>query len=133
MIPYTVTIAAEEIDRELPGKLLQEAEGILAWLVEGAKRWYAEGLGRPPEIEAAVRDYRDEMNQIGRFLDECCIRLPNAQVKGRLLHLTYKKWADDAGEFALTETAFGRRMKEEGFPKRHSESGATYEGVGLRT
>ena len=73
LIPFTATIPPEEIDRELPAKLLDEAEGILAWIVEGAKRWYAEGLGRPPEIEAAVLDYRNEMDQIPRFLEECCV------------------------------------------------------------
>ena len=36
-IPFTVTIAKDQIDKELPGKLLGEAEGILAWAVEGAR------------------------------------------------------------------------------------------------
>jgi putative DNA primase/helicase len=42
-IPFTVTIPPEEIDKSLPRKLLAEAEGILAWAVEGAKQWHQNG------------------------------------------------------------------------------------------
>ena len=38
-IPFTVTIPKSEIDKSLPRKLLAEAEGILAWAVEGARQW----------------------------------------------------------------------------------------------
>ncbi|HYI92886.1 MAG TPA: phage/plasmid primase, P4 family [Bryobacteraceae bacterium] len=133
LIPYTVTIPADEIDRELSTKLTSEAEGILAWLVEGAKRWYAEGLGRPLEIEAAVQDYRDEMDQVGRFIEECCVVGDSFQCKARALHLAYKKWAEDASEYVITETAFGRRMAEKGLIKQHTKNGSVYEGIGLRS
>jgi putative DNA primase/helicase len=46
-IPFTVIIPPCEIDREMPDKLLAEAEGILAWCVTGAQRWHCEGLGKP--------------------------------------------------------------------------------------
>ncbi len=42
-IPFTVTIPTEEIDKSLPRKLLAEAEGILAWAVEGALEWRRNG------------------------------------------------------------------------------------------
>lgn len=39
LIPFTVTLDRSEIDRELPQKLMKEAEGILAWIVAGAVHW----------------------------------------------------------------------------------------------
>ena len=53
-IPFTVTLPQHEIDRELQRKLLGEAEGVLAWAVAGAVRWYRDGLVRPHEMQEAV-------------------------------------------------------------------------------
>ncbi len=59
-IPFTVTIPAKKLIAKLPAKLIAEAEGLLAWAVAGAVRWYREGLGKPPEIADAIREYREE-------------------------------------------------------------------------
>ena len=72
-IPFTVTIPAEEIDKSLPRKLLAEAEGILAWAVEGALEWRRNGLGKPPEVTAANDDWKAENDQLGRFIEDCCV------------------------------------------------------------
>lgn len=65
-IPFTVSISSEQIDKDLPAKLQAEAEGILAWLVEGARLWYQNGLGKPAEVEAAKDEWRAQMDQVGR-------------------------------------------------------------------
>lgn len=132
LIPFTVTIPQEEIDRELPSKLMKEAKGILSWIVAGAVRWHREGLGKPLEVADAVREYRDEMDQIGRFVEECCVAVEYASAKGRELYTSYRKWADESGENTITEMAFALKLKERGFEKRHTDSGARYSGIGLR-
>ncbi len=109
LIPFTVTITADEIDRELPAKLMAEAEGILAWIIQGAVRWHHEGVGKPPEVADAVREYREEMDQIGRFIEECCIIGEFASAQGRKIYVAYKKWAEEAGEHFVSETAFDAR------------------------
>jgi putative DNA primase/helicase len=131
-IPFAVTIT--EIDRGLPAKLKGEAEGILAWAVAGAVMWAKNGLGRPPEIEAATAEYRTEMDQIGRFIEESCVTLPTATTKGRQLYLAYKTWCEQAGEEnVVSETVLGKQMLEHNFEKKHGESGVIYRGIGLRT
>jgi hypothetical protein len=62
LIPFTVTIPKEKIDRALPGKLLAEAEGILAWAVKGARLWLEHGLAKPPEVEAFKEDVTSAPN-----------------------------------------------------------------------
>lgn len=133
LIPFNVTISPDEIDRELPTKLMAEAPGILAWIVAGAVRWFQEGLGRPPEVAEALREYREEMDQVGRFVDECCVVGSFATAKAREVYMCYRKWAEDAGESFVTETAFGRKLAERAFVKKHTEHGARYEGIGLRS
>jgi putative DNA primase/helicase len=61
------------IDRELPAKLRAEAEGILAWLVQGAKLWYAEGLGALPDEWMNVHSlWRRKENKFRQFVKDCC-------------------------------------------------------------
>ncbi len=133
-IPFTVTIPKERIDRELPDKLLGEAEGILAWAVEGARLWYAEGLAKPAEVEAAKEQWREDMDQLGRFIDERCIAGEGCRASASALYADYKQWATDGGErSSLTSTAFGTKLADRGFAKIHSERGAVYIGVGFRS
>jgi putative DNA primase/helicase len=44
MIPFAVTIPAEERDHELTEKLKAEWAGILQWMVDGCLEWQTEGL-----------------------------------------------------------------------------------------
>jgi putative DNA primase/helicase len=131
LIPHEVTIPAEEIDRGLTSKLM--AEGILAWALAGAVRWYEEGLGRPDPVERAGRESRDESDHLGRFLADACVGVEYGTVKARGLYLAYRAWCDETGEHTLTETAFGNAMKERGHSKDHSRTGWLYTGIGLRS
>jgi putative DNA primase/helicase len=131
LIPFTVTIPAEEIDRELPAKLLGEAEGILAWAVAGAVRWHREGLGKPPDVQEAGQAWRTESDQIGRFIDECCVIGDFAQARARILYSAYRKWAEDAGERSSTEVEFSNAMGRRGHAKRNTKSGMVYLGIGV--
>ena len=131
-IPFDVTIPKEQQDRELPAKLMAEAEGILAWAVRGAVRWYAEGLGKPPDVQQSGELWRAESDQLGRFIEARCVTLPNAQAKAHTLYLEYRQWAEEGGERVETESSFGRRLAERDFPKRRGNAGLFYQGVGLR-
>jgi|ERR1017187_1303523 putative DNA primase/helicase len=131
LIPFDVTILAVEIDRELPAKLLAEAEGILAWMVEGSIRWHTEGLGKPAVVESAGAEWRSDMDQFGRFIGECCVVGDFAQAKGRAIYSAYRKWAEEVGEQPVTETSFGNTLKERGFTKKHTKHGVVYQGIGL--
>ncbi len=132
-IPFTVTIPPEEIDKSMPRKLLAEAEGILAWAVEGAIEWRRTGLGKPPEVIAANNDWRAENDQLGRFIQEACVVGSAFSSKARPLYLGYRGWAEGAGEPPITETLFGRRLTARGFAKEDRRYGMVYMGIGLRT
>jgi len=131
-IPFTVTIPDAEIDKTLPRKLLAEAEGILAWAVAGAREWRQNGLGKPPEVVAANDDWRSENDQLGRFVEDCCVVSESLGGKARPLYECYRQWAEGAGENAITETLFGRRLKDRGFLKEHRRYGTVYTGIALR-
>lgn len=131
-IPFTVKIPKSEIDKGLPRKLLAEAEGILAWAVEGAKEWRRVGLDKPAEIAAANDDWKAENDQLGRFIVECCAVADSFSGKARPLYECYRQWAEGAGENAISETLFGKRLKDRGFSKEHRRHGTVYVGIAMR-
>lgn len=66
----------EPVDRELRARVLghKAQEAVLAWLVEGAQAWIANGqqLAPLPEaIESATREWREGCDLIAAFLSEC--------------------------------------------------------------
>jgi putative DNA primase/helicase len=71
LVPWTVTIPDDERDDSLALKLQAEAPGILRWIVDGAKRFHADGGFRPPEVVRAATDqYRKDEDIVGRFVRE---------------------------------------------------------------
>ena len=50
-----------------------QQEQLLNWLVQGAVKWYAEGLGEQPQAaKDAFNNYFTENDKLGQFLDNCC-------------------------------------------------------------
>ena len=98
-----------------------EAPGILAWAVEGFRRWRAEGLGDPPDVVAARRDWRDENDPLKDFIEERCevdLKNPNLFTENPALWKAYETWAHDNGEkFTLSRTAFGLELERRGLVK----------------
>ncbi len=130
-IPFTVRIPDDQIDRELPNKLRQEAEGILAWAVEGARLWHESGLPKPPEVAAANEEWRKESDQLGRFIEERCVVADNLRTPASRLYSAYKGWAEDSGERVMPEKSFGTKMPSRGFSKDRTKRGQVYVGIGV--
>lgn len=133
MIPFAVTIPAEEVDKALPEKLKAEYPGILNWAIEGCMKWQEKGLGIPAEVAAATDSYRNEMDILASFIEDCCVVNPLAKVNAMDLYKTYQKWCDETGEYTQNQRSFGMRIAERGFEKRKSTGNKTfYFGIGLQ-
>jgi P4 family phage/plasmid primase-like protien len=131
-IPFNVTIEGDKLDKHLGEKLLEESEGILAWLVQGCMQWYKQGkLVQPQAVKEATQKYQNEMDVVAKFLDECCTHQVNAETGATRLYLAYKKWCEETGERYEKQTAFGLQLAEKGYKKEKTRSGVVYLGVGL--
>jgi putative DNA primase/helicase len=131
LIPFEVSFTGR-VDKTLKTALMNELPGILAWAVEGCLRWQEEGLDIPEVVTSATREYRVESDQVGRFIQECCVAGEYATAKARALYVAYKKWAEDAGERNVaTEVLFSAQMGDRGFKKERRNTGYLYIGVGL--
>jgi putative DNA primase/helicase len=133
LVPFTVTIPKEQIDKELPKKLEKEMPGILRWAVEGGLKWQREGLGEPSMIRSATESYREEMDILGPFLNEVCTIDPIQKVEAKTLFDEYKKWCYEYDEaFPLKNRAFYRAIETRGFKKQNgAKNKVFFYGIGL--
>jgi putative DNA primase/helicase len=133
LVPFSVQIPDDEVDRGLPMKLRDESPGILAWAVRGCLEWQAGGLSEPPAVSEATADYRAEMDVLADFLGERCLVDPAIRVKAGDLYRAYSEWCKDTGSHTLSMNKFGRLMTERGFLAEKSNSVAWRIGLGLKT
>lgn len=136
LVPWAVTVPREEIDRDLPKKLKDEASGILNRLLEGLVDWRANGLIEPDQVRMATEAYRDQSDELGRFLSDTCIvgeDMPNRPIRvgAKLLHDTYLAWCEQAGGASWKIGGFKKAMIDKGFVQKASD-GMKWLGVDLR-
>jgi P4 family phage/plasmid primase-like protien len=134
LIPFTVTIPKDRQDRELKAKLLKEGEGILAWLVHGARQWYVNGLPASQAVVDATAAWRDELDRLRVYLDEFTERADGkeAWLLNRVLYQAYKSWCEGNGERSLSQVRFTRQMEAMGYEKERKEAGNIWQGIRFR-
>jgi len=135
LIPFDFTIPKDRqmLRHQVMAMFQVELPGILNWAIEGCLEWQSTGLGVPDEVINATREYEAEQDTFSMFLEERCIRVPNAQALSLALYREYKVWAEAHGEPVVSHKTFASLMSERGFAKTKTMKGALYTGVGLRT
>jgi len=131
LIPFTVTIPESEQDKTLPEKLRAESAGILRWAVEGCLLWQREGLEPPRAVTEATADYRDEMDTVGAFIDECCVRDPKAETPTPRLYDAYSLWCAANEEKAMSKADFGARLAEKEFTPGRTKTKRFWRGLAV--
>lgn len=130
MIPFTVQIPEEKIDRRLKYKLSAELTGIFRWAVEGCLLWQKEGLKMPRAVLEEVREYRREMDVISAFVEDKCTVGKGLSVKSSQLFAAYLNWAEQNNEYRMSSTKFGMELAKR-FEKVKTRSGAYFNGINL--
>lgn len=128
IIPFTVSIPVEKVDRRLKYKLREELPDILAWAVEGCRIWQSEGLRMPKAVLDAVQEYRHEMDVISAFTDACCI--VGGEVKSSQLYAVYSEWTAENNEYRMSSTKFGVEVAKR-FERVKKRDGLYYSGITL--
>jgi putative DNA primase/helicase len=86
---------------------------VLAWLVDGAKRWYAAGqvMGAPPKtVEDDTREWRYETDQILRFYDDKLIADAGYFIPGSDLYNVFTDWLAEHGHQKWGSQTFADRF-----------------------
>jgi hypothetical protein len=83
----------------------------------------------PDEVRVATNCYRDEMDVLGQFIEECCVGGGSpCRVKASDLLDEYKKWS---GDVSITQKAFGLVMTERGYERTTVNGRVWYVGIGF--
>lgn len=128
IIPFNAQIPIEKVDKQLKNKLKGELKAILNWAVEGYQLWKLRGLAEPTVIAEQRRSYQTEMDSVEAFIEECCIREEGHSVQSKIIYQAYRQWANDNGQYLMSNTKFGREMGNK-FNKVKSNGVIKYDGV----
>ena len=112
LIPFNVIIPDDEQDKQLPAKLLKELPGILNWALAGCQEWQSIGLKEPTEVTAATNEYKEEMDEVGRFIAESCDVREDRQVGATDIYNAFLAWG---GNKHITQHRFGAELRKRGF------------------
>jgi len=134
LIPFTITVPPERRDKNLQQKLLAERDGILAWAVQGCLDWQRLGRLDPPQrVVEATEEYFEAEDALGRWLDERCVREPNAKSLTAELFNDWRQWAEASGEFVGAQRRFSDLLITRGLEKWRNGMGVRgFQGIGLK-
>ena len=111
LIPFDHTIPEDKRDPNLLTKLLEEAPGILNWLIEGLVDYRENGLNAPEAVSQATKEYRSEEDILGIFIEEKFIRKLEGKTDCQTAYSLYMAWCYQNGHGALSKAKFTRRLK----------------------
>ena len=133
VVPFTTTIPEGSGIQNYAEVLVEKSGGaILAWAIEGAVNFARNGfkLDLPDVVAEITEEYRQREDWLTNFIDERCVREPDAKERARALYMEYKEWAQGTGEFVRRECDFSAAMDKAGFHNVRPQNKKTY--IGLR-
>jgi len=134
MIPWTRYFAPEERDHYLESDLQAEAEGILAWAVEGARLWYADGLNDPDTVIEATAAYKSNADALTEFIGSAVHKESGEHSLASDVYKAYKQWAfnNDLGpKDTWGRNTFYQSMDERGYRRVKKNALIVFENLSI--
>jgi putative DNA primase/helicase len=125
----------EKPDRELEQKLMQEAPGILQWMIEGCLDWQQNGLVRPKCVADATAEYFSDQDLFQHWLEEDCICEPGNIDRSEASSVLFKSWtnyAKAAGCRPGATSTFKDNLTTAGFKFYRTRKAREFFGISLR-
>jgi putative DNA primase/helicase len=133
LIPFEVNIPKEKVDKNLKYKLRKEFPQILRWAVDGCRMWMSEGLEEPECVSLAVKEYKQEMDILAGFLEQC-IEIDytvDTKTPARNLFRAYSQWAKDNNEYEMSSKRFFTEITKKLPDKGRDGKGIYYKHIRL--
>lgn len=116
LIPFETKPAKKDTD--LPDKLKEEYPSILAWMIEGAVKWYAEGLNPPAAVLAATEEYLASEDVLSRWIAERCVVGAGSEMASAEAFLDFQDWCKAENESRgrnWSQKKFSTELRAKGF------------------
>ena len=129
--------------RGMQGEILNYTEylleycggAILAWIIEGARKFIAAKyhIEQPECVKRAIAEYRNDNDWLNAFVEECCtVSTEYAQRAGDLFD-AYRTHCADKHEWARGAGDFKAALTGAGYNWRKTAAGAFYYGLKLKS
>ena len=133
LIPFTVTIPDDEVNKNLQDELrAEELSGIFNWALAGCKLWQADGMIDCAAVLDATDEYKDDMDTLKEFFVDCCVEEAGATVHFKVLFNVYTEWADvNHIKNPLGKINFGAKIDERKFTRVRNNKGGMVKNLRL--
>lgn len=109
-------IEERDMDLNLGQTLRDEAEYVLGWMIDGAVKYYKNGLHRSPHVIASTNQYFTDADDIEQWIEERCVVDPSAVTSVVDLFGDFDPWADEAAiKDKPKKGRFSQRLKAKGY------------------
>jgi putative DNA primase/helicase len=117
-------------DNRVEARMLEEASGILNWLLEGCKEWYRlDGIVGPPQsVREASREYEEDMDWRQKFIADEIVKDENEESRVTTAEAfeRFKTWAKNRNQLThMSHDTFVRDMVDAGLVKGRPRIGET--------
>lgn len=111
IIPFMVTIKANEEDLDLAKKLMVELPGILNWVIMGLQRFLQNySFSDSAACNEALQNYRLMSDSVRLFVNECCETDTTTTTPAPKLYMAYKNYCLDTGIHYIGRNDFYKRI-----------------------
>jgi len=117
-------------NHNLKDELIGELPGILNMVIE-AYGWAASfGFTTPNSSVKAAKDWRVEADQVAQFLEDCCEKDADNEIRIGDLYRDFNRWADVAGvKSRVTKKSFRQRLSTMGYSMPRSSQDRLIKGI----
>lgn len=134
-VPFNVVVPDAQQDVDLPKKLMEASDAVLAWLWQGWLDYQKHGLNPPEAVLNATQKYKEDSDVLARFLnDSGAVVLGDGEVGSSQFYAAFGMWMARQGEKSgMTQKTFTAEMEKRGYKKARTPAGMVWKGVTLVT
>lgn len=120
--PYTFVKNPADVDGEsfklgdpmLRSKAIEDTDGFLAWIVDGARKWYANGKtsgNTPVRVDESKRRWRGETDLVMAYLEEQTVFETEGRVAVKDVYSDFCEFLRERGQGKWSEKTFVSRFE----------------------
>ena len=131
LLNFGVQIPEDKKDSALEDKLFAERDGILMWMIEGARLFMKEGICISPSMRNDLLAYRGDSDLLGEFLTDTTWASNTVadKIEQKLFYTSYRIWSAVNGTRPMAKKSFTQRLIERGYKETKSGGARFYAGL----
>ena len=113
IIRFEHPVPPEKRDPDLLEKFASEADGILAFAIEGLKRLISNNwrFSETERNRAELQQYKEESNSVLSFIHDCCVMDPESEIPTMEMYMQYKSYCEKCGMAPYAQKNFTQEVR----------------------